>query len=123
MPEKTPDTPKIPEPPKMTSPLEVIADLKAKGFTKNFQFTSPLMQCVETHHTYQAQELSVQKSYRFEGASDPDDMSIILALEARDGTLGIFVDAFGVNADIEAGEFYKQIPDKRDPAEGTHNTL
>ncbi len=41
--------------------------------------------------------------YRFEGASDPDDMSIIYALEARGGTRGILTDAFGSYADPAIG--------------------
>lgn len=40
---------------------------------------------------------------RFEGTSDPDDMSVIYALEARDGMRGTLTDACGSYADPAVG--------------------
>jgi hypothetical protein len=42
--------------------------------------------------------LTIRDYQRFEGVSDPDDMSIVYALESADGTRGALVDAFGVYA-------------------------
>ena len=49
------------------------------------------------------QDVRIVDHYRFEGTSDPDDMSVIYALEARDGTRGTLTDAFGTYADPSVG--------------------
>jgi hypothetical protein len=47
---------------------------------------------------------------RFEGISDPDDMAIVYALEARSGIRGTLVDAFGVYSDPRVGALMRQVP-------------
>jgi hypothetical protein len=45
---------------------------------------------------YTPDELSIIKTYRFEGDSDPSDTSIIFLIEANDGLIGYCMDAYGV---------------------------
>jgi hypothetical protein len=47
---------------------------------------------------YRPDELAIRAYQRFEGVSDPDDMSIVYAIESADGIKGTLVDAFGVYA-------------------------
>jgi hypothetical protein len=47
--------------------------------------------------------------YRFEGISNPDDMSILYAIETSDGRRGTLVDAYGFYSDDETGEFINQV--------------
>jgi hypothetical protein len=47
----------------------------------------------------------IRKVARFEGVSDPDDMSVIYAIESRGGLRGTLVDAFGVYSDPAVGDF------------------
>lgn len=49
------------------------------------------------------EDVRIRDYYRFEGISDPDDMSVIYALEARDGTRGTLTDAYGSDADPAIG--------------------
>jgi hypothetical protein len=49
------------------------------------------------------EEIAIRDFCRFESTSDPDDMSIVYALESSDGTRGILVDAFGTYADLGIG--------------------
>ncbi len=39
--------------------------------------------------------MEVVEFYRFEGASNPDDNSILYAIETSDGLKGLLVDAYG----------------------------
>jgi hypothetical protein len=48
---------------------------------------------------YQPQDLKIIKTYRFEGMSDPADMSIIYVMEANDGLIGYSLDSYGVYSD------------------------
>lgn len=45
---------------------------------------------------YTTDELSIIKTYRFEGDTDPSDTSIIYVIEANDGLIGYCMDAYGV---------------------------
>jgi len=47
--------------------------------------------------------------HRFEGTSDPDDTSVIYALETNDGTLGTLVDAYGAYVDPAVGALLERM--------------
>jgi hypothetical protein len=58
-----------------------------------------VLRVIGTAQRYAAEEAVIRDVYRFEGVSDPDDMSVIYAVETRDGTRGTLVDAYGTYAD------------------------
>jgi hypothetical protein len=78
-------------------------DLVRRGFTERFRVAGGGLRATEGK-TFRADELTIREFHRFEGVSDPDDMSIVYAIESRDGTRGTLVDAFGVysNPDVSA---------------------
>ena len=88
---------------------EAIAALKLKGFTGEFVVEDGQLRLSGTDRRFGARELRIQHFVRFEGASDPADMSVIYAIEARDGTRGILVDAFGTYADPAVGALVDRI--------------
>jgi len=45
---------------------------------------------------YTSDDLTIIKTYRFEGDSDPSDSSILYLIEANDGLTGYSIDAYGV---------------------------
>ena len=92
-----------------TSMTEAIQELKKRGFTANFEFLDQVFREVDSARTFTAEELTIVEHYRFEGASDPDDMSVVYALESYDGTQGIIADAFGVYANPQLGSFLNNV--------------
>jgi hypothetical protein len=64
---------------------------------------------VNSGRTFRAEELTIVEHHRFEGSSDPDDLSVCYALETQDGTRGILVDAYGVYANPEVSEFLTRV--------------
>jgi hypothetical protein len=59
---------------------------------------------------FKADELTILQSLRFEGQSDPADMSVLYLIEADSGEKGMFIDAYGTYADqdgINADELVK----------------
>lgn len=88
---------------------EAIAALKLKGFTGEFLVEDGQLRLSGTDRRFDARELRIRNYLRFEGTSDPDDMSVIYAIEARDGTRGILVDAFGTYADPAVGALVDRI--------------
>ena len=55
--------------------------------------------------------VTVAELLRFEGESDPQDESIVLALRSRDGRIrGILIEMFGPAVDPRAGELIRRLP-------------
>lgn len=101
----------------MTSLSEVINILKEKGFDKDFEIVNDHLVALKSGKRYKPEQIIIRKTYRFEGSSDPDDMSVLYAMEAEDGIKGIFVDAYGIYANNESGkisEFLKKVKIERD---------
>jgi hypothetical protein len=59
---------------------------------------------------YRPQDLKISGTYRFEGESNPDDMSVIYLLEGPGGLKAAIIDAFGTYSSPEIAEFVAQIP-------------
>ncbi len=88
-------------------------DLARRGFTERFGVAGDGLRSAEGGKTFRAEDLLIREFYRFEGVSDPDDMSIVYAIESRDGTRGTLVDAFGVYASPAVGRVLEHIPIRR----------
>ena len=60
---------------------------------------------------YTPEELTIIKTYRFEGDSNPSDMSVIYLIKATDGLIGYIMDAYGsaTNHGNDYNEFIQKI--------------
>jgi len=83
----------------MTPETRCLANMEDKGFTDEYQVERDGLRCLTTNRFYKADELTVVNYYRFEGPSNPDDMSIIYAILTPDGRKGVLIDAYGLYAD------------------------
>lgn len=79
------------------------------GYTANFKALEEGLQCIESSKVYKPGDLMVVNFYRFEGISDPEDNSILYAIEATDGTKGTLIDAYGAYSDPLVEKFMKQV--------------
>lgn len=93
---------------------EAIQDLKKRGFTSNFEFLDKAFRALESGKTFKAGDLTIVEHHRFEGASDPDDLSVLYAIEAQDGTQGTIADAFGPYANPDLGAFLQNVKMRED---------
>ncbi len=61
--------------------------------------------------TYQPDEVTIIKTFRFEGDSDPADSAILYLIEANDGLVGYSIDVYGANSnnDDAYDEFIKKV--------------
>ena len=91
------------------SVTEALAGLSRRGFTADFEYTNNAFTAVDLGRSFRAEELTILEHHRFEGASDPDDMAVVYAIKSRDGVQGVVVDAFGVYANPELGEFLHKV--------------
>ena len=95
----------------MTELQKCLERASAKGFVNWFKATDEGLKCLGTNRVYQPNEVNVPNFFRFEGISDPDDMSILYEIETHDGCKGTLIDAFGVYADSRVGNFMNEVHD------------
>src|SRR5947208_1958166 len=87
-----------------------IDQLARRGFTQSLSVTGNRLRVVETRKTFGPEDVVIREYRRFEGVSDPDDMSIVYAIEALGGTRGTLVDAYGVYSDPDISMFLSTVP-------------
>jgi hypothetical protein len=97
-----------------TTMTEAMEGLKQRGFTANFEFLNNAFRAVDGGKIFAPDELTIVEHHRFEGASDPDDLSVLYAIEANDGTRGTVADAFGPYANPDLGAFLKTVKMRED---------
>jgi hypothetical protein len=88
-----------------TTLVEAERMLRKNGFTANFRFADGKLKDADTGKTYLQNQLTILSRHRFEGATNPADMSILFAIQAEDGTKGQLVSAFGTYANTDLLEF------------------
>lgn len=94
----------------MTDLQKCLNKLETEGYTDQFKVEKgALLSLKESKKKYKAADVKAANFFRFEGISDPDDMSILYAIETSDGTKGTLVDAYGNYSDDDTGAFMQDV--------------
>ncbi|PJJ52842.1 hypothetical protein [Hymenobacter chitinivorans] len=93
--------------------INVEKKLSADGFTQDFDVRAGRLETInnESKRSYAPEEVTIVDFYRFEGESDPDDMSILYAIECVDGVRGTISNAYGTYADADTDAFLQKVED------------
>jgi len=83
--------------------------LRDRGYASEFHFTNNGLVHKENEKKYDENNVEIVEYHRFEGASNPSDMSIIYALESKDGTKGVIIAPYGAYADPALMEFLDKL--------------
>ncbi|MEX1189288.1 MAG: phosphoribosylpyrophosphate synthetase [Bacteroidia bacterium] len=86
-------------------------DLTLKGFTEDFKAEQSSIKAIYSKREYKPEDLKIVKVYRFEGATNPSDQSILFAIESNDGLKGTLVMSNSYESSQNT-ELIKQIPQK-----------
>ena len=98
--------------------VEATNDLMKRGYTENLSLEGDTVDDKEKKVQMTADEFEIDEFYRFEGASNPDDTSILYAVTSVKYNLkGVIVNAFGAYANtsgsaIAAKLHHYQVGDK-----------
>jgi len=84
-------------------------ELARQGYTQHFRVLGNTLQALGSGQVFRAPEVVIRQYHRFEGVSDPDDMSIVYAIESVNGARGTLVDAFGVYSSPVVGAFLDKV--------------
>ena len=101
------------QPKEMTTLSAVLDKLRLKGYDNEFEITEQGFTPGNGKY-YQPEDLTIIKTYRFEGESDPADSSIVYVIQTGDGLIGYSMDAYGAYSTHDEGnnydDFIKKIP-------------
>ena len=91
--------------------VNVEKKLTDDGFIHNFRVADGRLELLDDKITknYSPEDVTIVDFYRFEGESNPDDMSILYAIQANDGLKGTISSAYGTYADTDTYEFFKAV--------------
>lgn len=94
----------------MTTLTSVLEKLRVKRQDNEFTMTEGGFNC-HSDKMYQPEDLTIIKTYRFEGDSDPSDNAILYLIEANDGLIGYSMDVYGAGSNNAEGydDFIKKI--------------
>ena len=92
---------------------EYIQKYAEKGYNENFRVQNGKLIGSDSSKQYNPSEVAIVAEHRFEGMTNPADLSILYVLETSDGQKGSVLTAYGPNADIEVAEFFQDIPEDR----------
>ncbi len=94
-------------PTQMTTLSSIMERLRVSRKDKEFRW-APGGFTAGTGKFYQPEDLTILKTYRFEGESDPAESSILYIIEANDGLTGYSLDMYGAYSNHEDEQNYNQ---------------
>ena len=93
----------------MTPLSLVIPQVREKGYVNDFEVIETGMLSRQTGEIFKPEDLIIDRVYRFEGNSNPDDMAVLYGITAHSGTKGIVIDAYGTYENAELGNFLRHV--------------
>ena len=92
---------------------DTLNTLKKEGYVLDFNLNPDGVECKSHCIKLFPEDFIIDKFFRFEGASNPDDNAIVYAISSKDGLKGTLIDAYGVYADSLTTEMIKKLQIKR----------
>ncbi|MBU2929420.1 hypothetical protein [Winogradskyella psychrotolerans] len=84
---------------------------ESKGYTAGFHFKDGTLIGNDSSHTYTPKDIHIVAEHRYEGMSNPSDMSILYIIETNKGEKGTMLIGYGPSANLELSEFFNSIPE------------
>jgi quercetin dioxygenase-like cupin family protein len=94
----------------MTTVSQVLDKLKKDGYTVDFNLRDNCLACHGNNLQIRPNEFVVDRYYRFEGISDPDDEAVVYAISsAKHDLKGTLVNAYGIYSDEVSDEMMRSL--------------
>jgi hypothetical protein len=89
---------------------DAVKDLKARGFTIDFNVAFDQLICSNEDIRLNPDEFEIVEVYRFEGESNPSDEDVVYAVESKDEKVkGVLTSAFGTYADAMSSDMLQKL--------------
>lgn len=108
---------------KMDTLIEGIEYLRTNGFPLDFLVDKNGLYERGSDERFTADQIRIIVHKRFEGKSDPMDMSVLYGLEIPGNRRGTLVNSYGPYADALISDFIQDIPKSENSGSGPGNTV
>ena len=93
-----------------TTLSETMNELRKEGYLEDFNLQQNCLECRNGEFKVFADEFKVDKFFRFEGASNPSDSSILYAISSDSKNLkGLLVNAYGIYSEPMTDEMIEKL--------------
>lgn len=92
------------------SEKEYITEYQDLGYTSNYITKENLLIETDTKKEFTPEEVHIIKEFRFEGMSNPGDMSILYIIETKGGGKGTVLANYSPASETAMAEFFANIP-------------
>lgn len=93
----------------MDTLISTIESLRKKQYIYDFYVEDNFLKIKDSDECFGPEEVNIECIERYEGDSNPDDMSIIYGIASKSGVNGILLDAYGTYANPEISDFIKKV--------------
>jgi len=93
--------------PTYDSLVGAIEGCKERGYTADFNVCGGYLESGSLNLRLYPGDFEIKEVYRFEGMSNPDDSTVLYAMESDDGLKGTFVVPYGAYVDGDSADFIK----------------
>lgn len=102
---------------RMNTERQRIEELKSQGFTADYDIRDGALVNLKTRASYPKDKVLLREAYRFEGMSNPADMSILYALETAGGEKGTMLVNYGPNTPQKIVQFFRDLEREKEESE------
>ena len=90
--------------------VEAIEGLRKEGYTEDFNLGEDYIGSSSGQHKLSHEDFKIDKFFRFEGESEPDEEAIVYALSSDKYHLkGVLINAYGMYGDNMAAEMIEKL--------------
>jgi hypothetical protein len=100
---------------KFSTLADALKSLQERGFTDTFVAREDGLHAEHWGRMITPAEVTIVEYHRFEGETNPDDMSVVYGIECSDGLKGTIIDAYGAYANPLLSDFLRKVPIKNGP--------
>lgn len=94
----------------LKSEKDFISSYQEKGFTNNYRMSGDMLVGSESNMKFNPMDVHIVAQHRFEGISNPSDMSILYVIQTKDGNKGTVLANYSPASDTSMAEFFNAVP-------------
>jgi hypothetical protein len=94
----------------LKSEKEYINVYQEKGYSESYRIQDTMLVSGTAKMRFNPMDVHIVAEHRFEGISNPSDMSILYVIETKDGGKGTVLANYSPASDTAMAEFFNSIP-------------
>ena len=87
---------------------QAINALKDRGFNEEVEIIDERKIRIGDKE-FEDKDIEIKEFHRFEGMTNPSDMSVVYAISSKSGEKGLLADAYGADASVKIAKFLKNV--------------